>query len=316
MFVVTGATGFIGGNVVAELNRRGVDEILAVDTVAEPEAGEKLRNLRVGDYRRKDELPKLLGDAGFARKVEVVIHDGACSSTVEQDEQYLMENNFDYSKTLLDACLARAIPVQYASTAGVYGHRRDSRETPENEKPETAYARSKLAIDQYARRVFADAKAPVVGLRYFNVYGPGEGHKGFMRSTPCVFSGQLRETGKIKVFGANENCAAGEHRRDFVHVEDVVRVKLWFAGGGGRSGVYNVGTGASRTFREIAETVIAHYGRGKIEYIPFPQQLKGAYQDFTEADLGALREAGYKEDFMPIEVGIARYLEYLDAQAG
>ena len=311
MFIVTGAAGFIGSNVIAALNRRGIHNILAVDN---HDAGEEIPNLkdrRVEDHCRKEELPRLLSDPGFVCKIDWVIHEGACASTVERDERYMMENNFDYTRRLLDACLEHTVPFQYASTAGVYGHGRDSREAPENEQPETLYARSKLAIDQYVRRVLPDAKAPIVGLRYFNVYGPGEGHKGFMRSTPNVFSRQLREDGKIRVFGANETCAAGEHRRDFIHVDDIVRVKLWFVDKGGPSGIYNLGTGVSRTFREVAETVIRHYGKGEVEFVAFPEQLKGAYQDFTEADLGALRSVGYDSDFMPIETGIPRYLEWL-----
>ncbi len=311
MFIVTGAAGFIGSNVVAALNGRGINDILAVDSVGAGEKMPNLNGLRIKDYCRKDELPGRLSDPDFARTIELVMHEGACSSTVERDERYIMENNFGYSKVLLDLCLRHTVPFQYASSAGVYGHCRDSRETPENEQPATLYARSKLAMDQYVRRVLPDAKAPVVGLRYFNVYGPGEGHKGFMRSTPYVFSRQLKKDGKVRVFGANEICAAGEHRRDFIHVEDVAQVKLWFADNGGPSGIYNLGTGVSRTFREVAETVIRYYGTGEIEFVPFPEQLKETYQDFTEADLTAFRAAGYDGDFMPIETGIPRYLDQL-----
>ena len=311
MFIVTGAAGFIGSNVIAALNDHGVREILAVDNHNAGEEMGNLKGLQFEDYCRKEELPGLLSDPKFARKVESVMHEGGCSSTVERDEQYMMENNFGYSKMLINACLKHAVPFQYASTAGVYGHGRDSCEISENEEPATIYARSKLAIDQYVRRILPDAKGPIVGLRYFNVYGPGEGHKGFMRSTPNVFSRQLDQDGRVKVFGGNETCAAGEHRRDFIHVDDVVRVKLWFADRPGPPGIYNVGTGTSRTFREVAETVIRHYGKGEIEFVPFPKQLKGVYQDFTQADLTALRKAGYGDDFMPIEVGIPRYLKQL-----
>ncbi len=311
MFIVTGAAGFIGSNVVAALNGRGIDDILAVDSVAAGEEMPNLRDLRIGDYCRKDELPRRLSEPGFARRVELVMHEGACSSTIERDERYMMENNFEYSKTLLDLCLKHAVAFQYASTAGVYGHCHDSRETPENEQPATLYARSKLAMDQYVRRVLPDAKTPIVGLRYFNVYGPREDHKGFMRSTPRVFGQQLKESGKVKVFGANETYAAGEHRRDFIHVDDIVRVKLWFFDNASPSGIYNLGTGVSRTFREVAETVIRYYGEGEIEFVPFPEQLKGAYQDFTEADPTALHGVGCDGSFMPIETGIPLYLDWL-----
>ncbi len=311
MFVVTGAAGFIGSNVIAELNSRGVDDILAVDNCGADQEMPNLRRVHIADYCHKDDLFTYLSDLRFARRVEAVVHEGGCSSTVERDEWYMMDNNFGYSKTLLDMCLKQAVPFQYASTAGVYGHRRDSREVAENEVPATVYARSKLAIDRYVRGILSDARAPVVGLRYFNVYGPGEGHKGFMCSTPYVFSRQLKENSRVRVFGANGTCAAGEHRRDFIHVEDIARVKLWFAENNGPSGIYNLGTGVSRTFREVAETVIRYYGKGEIEFVPFPEQLKGVYQDFTEANLTALREAGYNGDFMPIEVGIPRYLDWL-----
>lgn len=302
MIVVTGASGFIAGNAVAALTRRG-HEVFSVDV--RPRAPGETH------YCDKDELlARWRDDPAWGRGIEAVFHEGACSSTVERDERYIMDNNFGYSRALLALCLRDGVPLQYASTAGVYGHNHDSTETPANEAPLTAYARSKLLFDQHVRELLPTAQSPVVGLRYFNVYGPGEGHKGFMRSTPLVFDEQLRRDGRARVFGANAVCAAGEHRRDFVHVDDVVAVKLWLLDNP-VSGIYNIGTGQSRTFGEVAETVLRYHGRGTIEYTPFPPELGEAYQNYTEARLDALRAAGYQERFMPIEEGIPRYLDWL-----
>lgn len=306
MIVVTGAAGFIGSNVVAALNRNGETNILAVDTVSGDKAS-NLMCLQYENYVSPEQFLKDFCETDMADTVDVVFHEGGCSSTVEQDENFLKNNNYDYSRKILDRCLERDIVCQYASSAGVYGHHKNNAVDPKNEEPLTAYAKSKLMIDNYLRSL-SDARE-LMGLRYFNVYGPGEAHKGFMRSTPLVFDEQLRQSGKVKVFGANNVCAAGEHRRDFIHIDDLIDVKLWLWQNP-TAGILNIGTGRSRTFMEVAQQVIAYHGHGEVEFIPFPEKLGDSYQNHTEADMSGLRELGYKEAFMPIEDGIARYLEW------
>ena len=320
MWVVTGAKGFIGSNMIHALKGFGGGGIVAVDVAPDPEIETARSGLNVhdhvSDYMDKDALlTRLDSDKGFAEKITGIFHEGACSATIEKDEQLVMGHNYEYSKLLFKQCRRRGIALQYASTAGVYGRNRDSTEDPRNETALTLYACSKLKFDRHVRRLMhqmpSDDAVPVVGLRYFNVYGPGESHKGYMRSTPLVFHEQLKQSGKIGVFAAGEGCAAGEHRRDFIHIDDVVAMKLWFFEHCGRSGIYNAGTGVSRKFREVAESVIAYHGFGEIEYVEFPERLKGSYQSYTQANLKAVREAGYRNTFMPIEAGIKRYLDDL-----
>ena len=312
MLIVTGAAGFIGSNVVAALNERGTDDILAVDNLENGRKVANLGDLKIADYMDKDDFFERLEDGHTFPSVEAVIHEGACTSTVEWDGRYMMHNNFEYSKVLLHYCRRHASPLQYASSAGVYGNSGVFAEDEANERPMTIYAYSKWLFDRTVRRVLAGDGSPVAGFRYFNVYGPREGHKDFMCSAPWHFNRQLREDGRVRVFGANETCAAGEHRRDFTHVDDVVRVKLWWLDAENRpSGVFNLGSGAARTFREVADAVVAWHGAGEVEYIPFPDELKSVYQDFTEADLTRLRAAGYDGEFTSLEQGIGRYLEWL-----
>lgn len=308
MIVVTGAAGFIGSNVVAALNRGGETNIVAVDHVAADEAP-NVQCLQFEDYLSVDEFARRFCETDMADRVRVVFHEGACSSTVERDTDFLFRNNTEYTQRLLARCLSKDIICQYASSAGVYGASRNNAVDAANEKPLTPYAQSKLMIDKHLRELTDDHR--LTGLRYFNVYGPGEGHKGFMRSTPLVFDEQLKRDGKVRVFGANEVCGAGEHRRDFIHVDDIVAAKMWLWEHP-RKGIYNLGTGRSRTFLEVAEQVIAHRGFGEVQFVPFPSELRESYQNFTEADMSGLRAVGYDADAMPLERGIPRYLEWLD----
>lgn len=310
IYVVTGAAGFIGANVIAALNLRGHTDVIAVDQVT-PDEARNLAQLKFRDYiPAEDFLAHLEGDA-FSRGIQAIFHEGACSSTVERDEQFMFKNNYEYSQRLLNYCFQHKIICQYASSAGVYGHRRDSEELPANEAPLTVYAQSKLMTDNYLRTLGAgNNRHRIAGLRYFNVYGPGEGHKGFMRSTPLVFHEQLKRDKRIKVFGDNDVCAAGEHRRDFIHIDDVIKVKLWLAEHP-QAGIYNLGTGQSRTFMDVAKQVVAYHGYGAIDYTPFPEELKPYYQNYTEANLQRLRLTGYTDEFMPLDEGVPAYLEWL-----
>lgn len=235
--------------------------------------------------------------------------------TTEWDGRYVMETNFEYSKVLLHFCVNRAIPFLYASSAAVYGTGAIFREERQFEAPLNVYGYSKFLFDQYVRRMLPVAESQIVGLRYFNVYGPRETHKERMASMAFHLRNQLLRTGKLKLFCGSDGYGDGEQRRDFIHVDDTVAVNLWLLDHGDVSGIFNCGTGQSATFNEVADAVLNYYGRGALEYIPFPEDLQGVYQNFTEADLTALREAGYDGTFMPVQEGIPKYLEWLDARA-
>ncbi len=316
MIVVTGGAGFIGSNVVKALNARGVDDILVVDDLSD---GTKFRNLadcEIADYEDKDDfLARIEADAGLG-PVEAVIHEGACSTTTEWDGRFMMRNNYAYSRALLHWCLRRRVPFLYASSASVYGAGPVFREAREHERPLNVYAYSKFLFDQHVRRVLPRAGSQVVGFRYFNVYGPREQHKGQMASVAWHFHRQIAESGRCRLFEGSDGYGPGEQRRDFVHVDDAVAVALWFLDHPDRSGIFNVGTGRAQTFNEVARAVIAWHGRGEIEYVPFPEHLRGRYQSFTEADLTALRAAGCDVRFRPVEEGVPAYLDWLRAHGG
>lgn len=316
MFIVTGGAGFIGSNLVKALNDRGAEDIVVVDDLTD---GKKFLNLvdcAFGDYLDRDDFRSRIKAGQDFGPVAAVFHQGACADTVEQDGRYMLDTNYQASKELLLWCQARKIPFVYASSAAVYGATRDFREDGTGERPLNVYGWSKFVFDQWLRRRWRTLTAPVVGLRYFNVYGPREAHKGRMASVVQHFSRQISESGKVRLFGGSHGYADGEHRRDFVFVEDIVKVNLWAADTADVSGIYNVGTGASRTFNDIAKAVIAWHGRGTVEYIPMPDDLTAAYQAFTEAELAQLRKAGYSDAFAPIEEGVRRTLETQAQRAG
>jgi ADP-L-glycero-D-manno-heptose 6-epimerase len=247
---------------------------------------------------RRSGAPNLSADA--------LLHQGACADTTESDGRYMMDNNFTFSKELLHWSLERRIPFVYASSASVYGDSRHCSETPECEGPLNVYAYSKLLFDHYVRRLSPEVGSTVVGLRYFNVYGPRESHKGRMASMVWQLYRQLRGAGVARLFEGTDGYGPGEQRRDFVFVGDAVEVNLFFAEGPPTRGVFNVGTGTSRSFNDIANVLIGRLGGGRVEYIPFPESLRGKYQSFTESDITRLRAAGYGRAFATLEEGIAR----------
>ncbi len=319
MIIVTGGAGFIGSNLVHELNALSEREILVVDNLAPAKnlSGPKFMNLwgaAYADYMDKAEFRRALDARSLGGKVRAVLHQGACSNTLEDDGRYMMDNNYTYSKELLAYCTAWGIPLVYASTAAVYGSSTRFAPTAENERPLNVYGYSKLIFDQYVRREFAaePTGSTVVGLRYFNVYGPREQHKGRMASVMNHFMKQLREAGTIRMFEASGGFADGEQRRDFVFVKDLCRINLFFAGLLPESPkqpvrtVVNAGTGEARTFKAVAEALMQVQGPGKIEFVPFPGDLKDRYQHFTEADVTGLRAAGYGAPFTSLEEGIKR----------
>ena len=316
MFIVTGGAGFIGSNLIHGLNQRGYKDILVIDNLHKGEKFINLTELEFSDYCDKDDFRKRLetGDS-FGDSITAVFHQGACSVTTEWDGRYMMRNNFDYSKQLLHYCLARNIPFIYASSASVYGHSRISREQRCYESPLNVYGYSKFLFDQYVRTVLPRIHSQVVGLRYFNVYGPGEQHKAAMASVIYHLRNQLLASGKLRLFADYGGYAAGEQRRDFVYVNDAVAVNLWFLEHPGLSGIYNVGSGASRSFNDLARAVLDYYGNGEIEYIPFPEHLRARYQSFTEANIDALRGVGYSAGFVSLEQGIRAYFDRLEASS-
>ena len=318
MIIVTGGAGFIGSNLIHELNRGGERNILLVDNFAPAAnlAGPKFLNLagaEFADYMDKREFRSALRAGDFESvKIRAILHQGACSNTLEDDGRYMMDNNFTYSKELLHFAVERKIPLVYASTAAVYGASTLFTEVSMNERPLNVYGFSKLVFDNYVRRMLPEMKSTVVGLRYFNVYGPRERHKGRMASVIHHFAKQLKETGTIRMFEGSGGYGDGEQRRDFVFVNDLARMNMFFGGLLPESphkpvqAVVNAGTGEARTFKAVAEALMKVHGEGGIEYIPFPGDLKDRYQHYTQADLAGLRAAGYAAGFTQLEDGVRR----------
>jgi ADP-L-glycero-D-manno-heptose 6-epimerase len=307
VIVVTGGAGFIGSNLLRALNERGEDELLVVDDMTDGTKFANLVDCRIADYEDRDAFRTGLARRGLPPGVRAVLHQGACSTTTEWDGRYMLEQNHAYSRDLLHACLERGVPFIYASSAAVYGASRAFAEAPENERPLNVYGYSKLLFDRYVERLGASA-SQIVGLRYFNVYGPGEDHKGAQASVMWHFRRQVEEGGEARLFTGSDGYADGEQRRDFVYVGDVAAVVMHFLDHPELRGIYNVGTGRAQSFNDVARAVIAALGHGTIRYVEFPEHLRGRYQSFTEADISRLRAAGYRAPFAGVEEGVARYL--------
>jgi ADP-L-glycero-D-manno-heptose 6-epimerase len=320
MYIVTGGAGFIGSNLVHELNKQGISDILIVDNLADSRKLLNLHGARFVDYMDKREFRQAMQEKALgAASVEAIFHLGACSNTLVDDGQYMMDNNFTYSKEVLRYAVAQGAPLVYASTAAVYGLSGPGKFTPipENEKPLNIYGFSKLAFDHYVRNELAQGRIPttVVGLRYFNVYGPREDHKGRMASVVHHFTKQIRENGAIRLFEGSGGYGNGEQRRDFVFVRDLTRLNLYFAQVGSYApkqamakktyqGIANAGSGKARSFKDVSHVLMQVHGAAKIEYIPFPVDLHARYQHFTEADLTSLRALGCNLEFTRLEDGI------------
>lgn len=331
MIVVTGAAGFIGSNLVKALNARGVTDIIAVDNLSRGDKFVNLADCEIADYLDKESFLLELGKGVFDGSISAVLHQGACSDTTETDGRYMMQNNYRYSRALLDYCSDGKIPFIYASSAAVYGANPVFREARECEGPLNVYGYSKFLFDQVVRRNWKQWPAQVVGLRYFNVYGDREQHKARMASVAFHFFNQYRAADGVKLFEGSGGYGNGEQRRDFVSVEDAVRINLFFLDNPGKSGIFNVGTGAAQSFNDVAVAAVnaCRKARGEsrltlgemqqqgiVGYIPFPEELKGKYQSYTQADIAALRAAGYTEPFLTVEQGVARYCDRLLQRTG
>jgi ADP-L-glycero-D-manno-heptose 6-epimerase len=323
--VVTGAAGMIGSNLVHGLNAIGIDDVVAVDDLTD---GPKYRNLlgaQISDYFDRSEFYERFARGDFGR-VDAVLHQGACSDTMEHNGRYMLDINYRCSKTLLDACMAQRTALLYASSAATYGGSSSFREEPAFELPLNVYGYSKLLFDQVVRRHLAAAPAQIVGFRYFNVYGPREQHKGRMASVAFHHYQQFRDTGAVRLFGPYGGYGAGEQSRDFVHVDDVVAVNLWFLQHPQQSGIFNLGTGRAQPFNDVAHatvnagralaglpplTLAQQVQQGLVQYIEFPEALKGKYQCFTQADLTRLRATGCQLPLRDVAAGVASYVQWL-----
>jgi ADP-L-glycero-D-manno-heptose 6-epimerase len=322
--IVTGAAGFIGANLVRRLNDLGETDIVAVDNLTRADKFHNLVDCEIADYLDKEAFRAAVARGAIGRP-RLVFHQGACSDTMATDGRYMLDNNFRYTLELLDWCQSAKVPLIYASSASVYGLGPLYAEARGHEKPLNVYGYSKFIFDQIVRRRLASLAAPVIGLRYFNVYGPREAHKGRMASVALHHFHQFRTEGKVRLFEASHGYANGEQRRDFIHVDDAVAVNLFFAERPA-SGIYNVGTGRAQPFNDVALAVVntlrARAGepalslaeavaRGLIDYVAFPEALRGKYQAFTQADLTQLRAAGFAQPMAGVEQGVAAYVGWL-----
>ncbi|MBN9427999.1 MAG: ADP-glyceromanno-heptose 6-epimerase [Burkholderiales bacterium] len=323
MIIVTGAAGFIGSNLIRGLNQRGERDIIAVDNLTRADKFRNLVDCEIADYLDKQEL---LGQLDRYNSVKAIFHQGACSDTMETDGRYMMENNYRYSLALLKHASVYGTRLIYASSAAVYGGSEHFVEELRHERPLNVYGYSKYLFDQIVRRRLPGMSSQVVGLRYFNVYGPREAHKGRMASVAFHNFNQFLAEGKVRLFAGWDGWGDGEQSRDFIHVDDVVAVNLHFFEHSERSGIFNCGTGRAQPFNDVAATVVNTLRRlrgepelplaelvaaGLIEYQPFPDALKGKYQSFTQADDTQLRAAGHTKQFATVQQGVARYVEWL-----
>ena len=311
MHIVTGGAGFIGSNLVRDLLNRGHDDVVVVDDLSDGHKFVNIADLAIADYLDKDDFLERLQDPGFTSSIKAILHQGACSETTEWDGRFMMKNNYSYSQVLLHRCLDEGIPFIYASSAAVYGASESFIEHPDQEQPLNVYGYSKLQFDRYVNRIAAGLASQVVGLRYFNVYGPREQHKGSMASVAFHFNNQLHEDGEARLFEGSGGYGDGEQLRDFVYVDDVCAVNLWFLDHPDASGIFNTGTGKAQSFNDVANAVIEFRGKGRIRYIPFPDTLKGAYQSYTQADLTQLRACGCDVEFRSVEAGVKQYFNAL-----
>jgi ADP-L-glycero-D-manno-heptose 6-epimerase len=310
MIVVTGGAGFIGSNIIYYLNKKGLTDIVVVDNISNTNKYLNIAKLDYMDYIDKKDFLSILPKLG---KIDMIIHQGACSSTIENDGYYMLNNNYEYSKELLNHCISNRIKFLYASSASVYGNGLNGfSENRDNESPLNVYAFSKYLFDNYVRQIIkgGDTSIPITGLRYFNVFGYQETHKESMASVVFHFAKQIQEYNKIKLFEGSKDFI-----RDFIFIDDVIKVLNHFINHD-ISGIYNCGTGQSRSFYDIARIMKDKSNGAEIEFVPFPEHLVGKYQKYTEADLSKLRETGFTNEFNSLEDSVSKYYDKLNKMNG
>ena len=312
MIVVTGGAGFIGSAIVWELNRRGKKEILIVDELETDEKWRNLVGLQFEDFVHKHKFIDSINKAAFIN-ADAIIHMGANSSTTERDADYLVNNNYLYTKKLAEFCLNNNIRFIYASSAATYGDGSLGFDDDENKsdtlRPLNMYGFSKSRFDIWA--VNQDVFNKIVGLKYFNVFGPNEYHKGDMRSVVHKAFEQVRDTGGVKLFKSRTpKYKDGEQMRDFIYVKDAVNMTLHFLDNKNINGLFNVGSGQARTWNNLVAALFKAMEKPvNIEYIDLPDHLADKYQYFTEANLSKLKNAGYKKEIASLESGINDYVK-------
>ena len=307
--IVTGGAGFIGSNLIRNLNSIGYTNIILSDYFADGKQVSNVNHLKINDFVSPNDLCEFIRN----NHVDKIFHLGACSNTKEWNGEYMLERNFSFSKRLLNACTLKKIPFVYASSASVYGLSKQSNENPSNEKPLNIYGFSKLLFDNFVRSQLSVFQSLVCGVRYFNVFGANESHKKGMASVIYNFNNQLLSSGVIKIFRGSHNFEDGGHLRDFIEVGDAVDLTIWLSDRSAcHSGIYNCGTGVARTFNDVAQLVIDWHKKGKIEYIDFPSALLPFYQPYTCADLSRVNSLGYKNSFKTLEEGVNRYMNWLN----
>ena len=314
MIIVTGGAGFIGSNLVHELNSRGIDDIVVVDDLTDGRKFVNISQAQIADYLDFEEFrAKFTTGRQSQGNIERIYHLGACSTTTEWDGRMMLDRNYAYTRDLIDFCIEGSIPIVYASSAAVYGKSSAFAETLNNEQPLNVYGYSKQLIDRYVHRHLGRSNSQIVGIRYFNVYGPREQHKDAMASVAYHFDRQFKESSSIKLFEGSHGYDDGEQCRDFVYVDDAVATTLWFAEQSECSGIFNCGTGVAESFNQVATAVLNWHGSGEISYVPFPDNLRAAYQSFTQADLSMLRAAGCDLEFRDVNQGVHEYLDWLNS---
>lgn len=325
--VVTGAAGFIGSNIVKALNERGVTKIIAVDNLTKADKFKNLIDCEIADYLDKQDFIERIQAGHFDGEIEAIFHEGACSDTMETDGRYMMENNYRYSMILLDWCQDQDVQLLYASSAATYGGSNIFKEERQYEGPLNVYGYSKFLFDQVVRQRLAQSpSSQIVGFRYFNVYGPRETHKGRMASVAFHNYNQFKADGKVKLFEGSHGYENGGQMRDFVFVGDVAKVNLFFLDHPEKPGIFNLGSGRAQSFNDVAVAAVNGCRKAKseapltldelraqglLEYVAFPEALKGKYQAFTQGDLTRLRAAGYDAPMATVEEGVSQYIEWL-----
>jgi len=321
--LVTGGFGFIGTNLIKRLNQMGFSDITCIDSLNNSLKLSNASQIKISNFIDKKEFFSILKNTNSSTfDFNYIFHQGACSDTTCEDGNYIMQNNFTFSKLLADFCLKNSIPMVYASSASVYGDAQNFVES-KNEKALNYYAYSKLLFDEYIRNKNINSfKSQIVGLRYFNVYGPYEEHKSRMASVIFHFYNQLKKNKRISIFEGSHGLKNGEHKRDFIHVDNVVDMNLWFFKNSQLSGIFNCGTSEANSYNKIADTIIDYFKKNKndfnlkyddyISYIKFPEDLKNRYQPFTKSSNESIKSKSYDNKFYSIEQGVNKYLKYLD----